>query len=803
MKFKLTPALTGIALVFASSAYAEDQQEVQIKIKQVNTEEITSKLDVEIDAESGEGTKLDKVSATAAAIGNSLSVDGLQGLQYGEEESLESGDVVIKQKALDDITTKLDLEIDDVEVKNSVEATSAAIGNSASLSDMYADDLTIRQTLDDDVDARMDLEIDDTEVKGKVTATTAAIGNSLTFSDVGLDDDLEIIQRMDDDATARADIDLDDVDVKKSLDATTAAIGNSLSIDGLNDAEIDDNIDIKQVTTGDASAKMDVEFEEVDVNKATSLTAAAIGNSASISNIADIDDEVDISQKMKGDVEAKLDVEMEDVDMKGGLDLTAAAIGNSLSISDIAEIDNDDLDINQVMTGESKAKFELEISADEENDSDIRAALSATAAAIGNSVSIDDINDIDHDDLEISQTALDDVKTDMEIELDDLEVQGQINVTAAAIGNSATVTDVDIDRDDLYADQRMTDDVVSDLELDLDEVEAHKAMTATSAAIGNSLSLDDVQVNERTQISQKMKDDATASMELELEDSSVEKAISLTTAAIGNSASFTDVDFEGDVDEDELAVDLDQLMDGDVTGSLDVEIEDTEIGGAVDMTVAAIGNSLSLSDSDTAPIDLDQTKIDGDVTSTAEVELDDLDLGDVSITAAAIGNSASLSDNDSMDLTSNQFVEDTNVYASLDLNTDEDWEDLSVSSEKLNVTVAAIGNSLSAETYDGKALNIRQEVLWDDDDVEAGIQAVANVNSDDMGKIDMTVAAIGNSAAFEGLGGGVGNNVNIYQNNTASVLAVANLNAPSPTSVNATAAAIGNSLSISITHDDD
>jgi len=800
MKFKLTPALTGIALILASSAYA-DEQEVQIKIKQVNTEEITSKLDVEIDAESGEGTKLDKVSATAAAIGNSLSVEGLQGLSV-EEEELESGDVLIKQKALDDITTKLDLEIDDVEVKKSVEATAAAIGNSASLSDMYADDLTIRQTMDDDVDARMDLEIDDTEVKGKVTATTAAIGNSLTFSDVGLDDDLKIIQRMDDDATARADIDLDEVDVKKSLDATTAAIGNSLSIDGLNDAEIDDNIDIKQVTTGDASAKMDVKFEEVDVKKATSLTAAAIGNSASISNIADIDDEVDIIQKMTGDVEAKLDVEMEDVDMKGGLDLTAAAIGNSLSISDIAEIDNDDLDINQVMTGEAKAKFELEISADEENDSDIRAALSATAAAIGNSVSIDNINDIDHDDLEISQQAVSRVKTDMEIELDDLEVQGQINVTAAAIGNSATVTDVDIDRDDLYADQWMTDDVVSDLELDLDDVEAHKAITATSAAIGNSLSLDDVQVDEVTEINQKMQDDATASMELELEDSSVEKAISLTTAAIGNSASFTDVDFEGDVDEDELAVDLDQLMVGDVTGSLDVEIEDTEIGGAVDMTVAAIGNSLSLSDSDTAPVKIDQSKVAGDVTSTAEVELDDLDLGNVSITAAAIGNSANLSDNDSMDLTSKQKVQATNVYASLDLNTDEDWEDLSVSSEKLNVTVAAIGNSLSAETYDGKALNIRQEVLWDDDDdVEAGIQAVANVNSDDMGKIDLTVAAIGNSAAFEGLGGGVGNNVNIYQHNTASVSAVANLNAPSPTSVNATAAAIGNSLSIKVSHD--
>ena len=718
MNFKLTPALTGIALILASGAYA-DEQEVQIKIKQVNTEEITSKLDVEIDAESGEGTKLDKVSATAAAIGNSLSVEGLQAV-IGYEEDLEPGDVVIKQEALEDITTTLDLEIDDVDVKKSVDATAAAIGNSASISDMYTDDLTIRQTLEDDVDARMDLEIDDTKVSGNVTATTAAIGNSLTLTEVGVDDDLKIIQYMDDDAYARANIDLDEVNVKKSLDVTTAAIGNSLSIDGLDDVDFDDNVEIKQTTTGDATAKLNVELEEVDVTKSTNMTAAAIGNSASMSNIDDINDELDIIQKMEGNVEAKLDVEMEDVDMKGGLSLTAAAIGNSLTLSNIGEVDNDDLDIDQVMKGEATAEFDLEISVDEENDSDIRAALSATAAAIGNSVSIDDINDIEEDDLEISQTAL-----------------------------------------------------------------------------------DDVQVYEETEISQKMKDDATASLELELEDSSVAQKVSLTTAAIGNSASFTDVTFEGDdVDYGDPAADLDQNMVGEATASLDVEIEDTEIGGAVDMTVAAIGNSLSLSDSETGAIDLDQRKIDGDVTSTAEIELDDLDLGNVSITAAAIGNSANISNNSSMDLTSDQFVKDTNVYASLELNTGDDWDELSISSQKLDVTVAAIGNSLSAETYDGKALNISQEFKWDGDDEEAGIKAVANINSDDMGKINMTVAAIGNSASFQGLGGGVGNNVNINQLNTGPVSAIANLNAPSPTSVNATAAAIGNSLSIKVDHDD-
>jgi len=222
---------------------------------------------------------------------------------------------------------------------------------------------------------------------------------------------------------------------------------------------------------------------------------------------------------------------------------------------------------------------------------------------------------------------------------------------------------------------------------------------------------------------------------------------------------------------------------------------------------------------ETDDIELDQLNDGGSTTASGEVYLKDLELGDVNITVAAIGNSSSIGDTGDYELEATQTVDGTRIEASLTVeiggadgdrrdHDDHGSNDASVTGDAINATSAAIGNSLSAYIYSGDEVEIDQTVESsdsgrdrDDWDNGAQIQANLNVETDSIGDVTITAAAIGNSASLQGFSGGVGQVASISQTNHASVSASATLHSPNPTSVTATSAAIGNSASIRIVND--
>lgn len=805
--------------------------------QKVEDGDITAELNADVeDLEVGKDA-----SITTAAIGNTATLTDVTSNQ----------DLDLSQE-LDDVevTAEADLSLDDVEIDGDLNLSVAALGNSFSLTEDTGsanfDDFTSNQVANDDIEAQMDLNLDGTDVGGSLSVSTAAIANSLSLDDVSLDNEFDATQEMRGEIYADAFGDqrvrIDDLDVNGAISVTTAGIGNSMSIANSN---FDDDMQITQKATDDIDAKMDLTIEDTNISgkgiddgtTALSVTTAAIANSLSIDNLDLSDEDFNLTQTMSDDVTAELDANIEDVtvsDKDGDLamSLSVAALGNSATFSgdyDPAK-DNeysfefDDFDAQQTMNDDVTAKLDLSV-----DDVNVIKSGTIATAALGNSLSMQGL-DVD-DDLNIDQTATDEITATADVEIDDLKVKGDLSVTTAAIANSLSMTDLHEVEEDFDVNQRATDDVTASMDLNLEDtnidgkgVDADTtSLSATVAAIGNSFSADTFDLDEDAMnLDQTMSDDVFASLDAEFEDVRVEAkgdnpGLSLSTAAIGNSASIASVDF----DSEDLNVSQDMFDNARATG--DVDLEDTKIEGAASMTVAALGNSFSVADSKSIDdIDLEQAMTGESVSSKLDVSVDELRVGDLSLTAAAIGNSASVSNTGGYAFDAEQTLgtedDGTTVMADLTFlpeNTGEgegdkvDFEDLPTGAS-IDASSVAIGNTFSAEITDGEFAQLDQTVFGvdsegfghdrgHDEEMFAQISATSNVNTGTIADVSVTTAAIGNSFALDGFGGGVGQSASIVQTAYASVSANAKVVSYNPEKFASTAAAIGNTGSITIT----
>ncbi|MEM5469387.1 hypothetical protein [Celeribacter marinus] len=273
------------------------------------------------------------------------------------------------------------------------------------------------------------------------------------------------------------------------------------------------------------------------------------------------------------------------------------------------------------------------------------------------------------------------------------------------------------------------------------------------------------------------------------------------------------------------AIEIEQTATDDITASLDVEVKDIKIDdalGGIDLSSTAIGNTASLG-TDTASIsagelDLEQVFKGEKITATADVEFDNVASELTTLTTAAIGNSANVVAEVGYKTDVDQTIggergEGAEISAILDFITDADVKRIGTPSV-LDASSVAIGNTFSAELFEGFAADLSQTVSsaskggdyddhdkrhgHDNDKLSAQISSIATVETGSYADVTVSSTAIGNAASFTGVDGGVGQAAKIEQDNYASVLAQADVKSFKPTTFSSTAAAIGNTATISI-----
>ncbi|MDX6750156.1 hypothetical protein SH611_10100 (plasmid) [Geminicoccaceae bacterium 1502E] len=491
-------------------------------------------------------------------------------------------------------------------------------------------------------------------------------------------------------------------------------------------------------------------------------TAAAIGNSAAFNVEGEGDAaalDLDQSSMLFPGNQQLAEIALSTVDLSGGttegLDLTAAAIGNTLSGTGEGQIA--DLAINQIV-GAMGVGQESVITLDEVVVGGLESSLSA--AAIGNSASLTAGSIGTGDGLDtVTQSGLGNQTATIAIA--DLAVLpgasgATFDATAVALNHSLTLTAT---TGDLYLDNlTQTNNWKQEASVGLGQI---NAPGSSSTPVG------------------------VAAPSLESFDST------LVAAAIGSSASLR---ADGTVLLGTLvqqAASPSQLA----TARLD-QVYGL---GDLDVTSVAIGNSLSVSAGDVLAIEPGGNSLvqAASRTQTAVVELVDLGMeGAVAVTAAALGNSLSIEAGGDVALSLGSIVDQRNQAS-------QSSSVLLDGLDGLTSTVVAIGNSLSLDSGGDLALSAGEDAASEATGIsqwggyaQTATLDIAELNGTGAGEI--TLAAIDNSLSIEAEGALSGVAPAISQRKHAPQSAELSLEGIGElASLDATAVAIGNSLSLS------
>ncbi|MDF1585324.1 hypothetical protein [Marinimicrococcus flavescens] len=502
---------------------------------------------------------------------------------------------------------------------------------------------------------------------------------------------------------------------------------------------------------------------------------------------------------------------------------TAAAIGNSAAFNVEGEGDAAALALEQVSRGTDTPGAQVaDIHLDEVDlASGAAAGLSLTAAAIGNTLSGTGEGGIGALDLSQENGWTEDTLEGQyaHIVLDEVVVGGlESSLSAAALGNSASLTAGAIGTGDAYDAVLQTNDAAQFASIGIDDLVIRPtgsgaAFDATAAAIGNSLTLDaatgdlhlDTVVQENVggdshggidwagygQMAQVeilgINDIVAPSRPVGVGAESFETFDStIVSAAIGNSGSLS----AGG------RILLDQVVQTNTTWQqADIDIAFAYGAGDLKATGVAIGNSMSISSGADLAFDGSESGLSqlNGWDQTAGIELSSIGAaGDLGLTAAAIGNSLSMSAEGGFAVGEQSGILQSNT----------DYQDASIELFEINgltnlsATVVAMGNSMSLTTGGDLALgayaSIEQHNLGDQD----ATLGLFELNG--KGSAGITIAAIGNSLSVSGEGAMAGLGGGIVQRNEGAQAVVLDLDGTlgSFGSANVTAVAIGNSLSL-------
>ncbi|MDX6751931.1 hypothetical protein SH611_19160 [Geminicoccaceae bacterium 1502E] len=528
-----------------------------------------------------------------------------------------------------------------------------------------------------------------------LSATAAAIGNSAAFNvegegaaavlDLGQINDVDsngvAIDFGEGDGLAQlAHIDLNDLDLSDGttagLDLTAAAIGNTLS--GTGAGTIAD-LRISQINgEGEGSEEMEGQLAiigdfaflgpsfEGDValtGLESRLSAAALGNSASLTaGTIGTGDEFDHVEQVN------YSVQLANIGM-GGLavqpagtgavfDATAAAIGNSLTLNaETGELFIDTVDqLNGDMINGPSGQLSIVVlgGINSAETPDLPVGVSAAeletfdgsivAAAIGNSASLGAGEDILLDEIVQATTS-----SQASLVLSgDINGVDDLTATMVAIGNSLSINaggDIAFDKTEGGIGQVSAglgffySNNAQEGEFMLQGVDMVGDLEATTAAIGNSLTIaadGDIALGDTTTISQL----AVGGQEtmFYVDDITGAGDFTATAVAIGNSLS---IEAGAGFDFGTYGAIVQENPEGGQSAGL--ILTDLNGTGAAEITVAAIGNSLSL-DVGGELSGVGSITQENEVAQLSVLELNDsLDgFSSLDVTSVAIGNSLSL-----------------------------------------------------------------------------------------------------------------------------------------------------------------
>lgn len=360
----------------------------------------------------------------------------------------------------------------------------------------------------------------------------------------------------------------------------------------------------------------------IGVTGDVTLTAAAISNSfnADLSGDTVINNTQHAGYGHRVSTTSELNVYPDDA--LQSLSATSAAITNSASIKVVDESAETWVNNKQYANADTFTQLNATLQG-------VKGDTELTAAALSNSVHIQGEQPVGLNNRQLSYGA---TTADLNLHQEGY-LHGDLTATAAAIGNSASIEweygDVSAG---LHNRQHLSGDVYSELEL-YGHDGIGGSVDATNAAIANTLSVkgtgDYHGYNHQT-----FRGDVRASTTIILDD--VAEDVSVTTAAIGNSASF---EFS---DAGHVSIENWQRANIDPTATAYVELD--SVGGDVDVTTAAIANALSVSTlPDVAGLNVDSRQENNAYTAAiTTVDLANI-TGDVVLSSVAVGNSVNIS----------------------------------------------------------------------------------------------------------------------------------------------------------------
>ena len=372
-------------------------------------------------------------------------------------------------------------------------------------------------------------------------------------------------------AETRAELNANLENIQGDVVLTAAAISNSMTAD-LSGTSVVDNTQSAGLGRHRVNTKSIMNVVPKDELDALTATSAAITNSASIT-VEDsiVNTWINNNQNANANTTAILNAHL--VGVAGEADLTAAAVANSLTIEDDFPVG---LHNRQITRGSTTT--DLNIYADGELGS-----LTATAAAIGNSASITWENGApDAGSLTNRQHLNGNVYSELEL-YGEHGVHGDVEVVNAAIANSISVEGVG----DYYANNHQTfrGDVAADTIVALDDVAG--AVDVTTAAIGNSASY---QLADAKHVGitnwQRANIDPRANAFIDLDG--VDGNVNVTTAAIANSFAVSTL-------PDVSGMTINSTQENNAYTAAVTTVDLVNIVGDVTLTSAAIGNSVNIS----------------------------------------------------------------------------------------------------------------------------------------------------------------------------------------------------------------
>ncbi len=311
-----------LAEVQAAAGLEDVDFDLEALPNQVNTGDVVADLTLAtVDAS--------KTTATAAAIGNSLTVDSPSNLLLVGSQTNEVGSVGAS------------LSLDSTHATDILEGTAAAIANSVSAN---SEDLALIRLQQESLGTAVSAfqETESSFGGADVELTAAGIANSATL-EINGELDLEALQV--NEAIVEAESIVGLARAGDFTTVTSAAMGNSLSVLVSAGNLVGESIQVHDA--GSVSAGVDISSRHGahDLSD-VSLTAAAIANSLNINTSIDVDPELSflIRQNSTGNVSSWLKADGPNMSGSGSMNpgisdeatgavtATAAAIGNSATI---------------------------------------------------------------------------------------------------------------------------------------------------------------------------------------------------------------------------------------------------------------------------------------------------------------------------------------------------------------------------------------------------------------------------------------------------------------------------------------